>query len=150
MLRASFAVLALTSCGSPPPGSVDSESLLVDLATCVRGDVICARSGPVSIGKSIDGGPAVRLSKGASITLPIDNRGKRLAWIAIGLHAEDLTRRLAVTLDGREGAIVEPVWGFARVEIAQNGLVPGPGAQLHIIDEEGTFDLLWVVGRWKD
>ena len=152
MRRASLLVLLLASCGSPPPGSVDHESLLVDLSACIRNDVSCQKSGSVTaVSTLMDEKDAIRLTTGGSISLPINREnGRKLAWIAIGVSSRDVDRRLAVTVSGQEGTIAQPTWGFARVEIAQGDIVPAADARLHLVAEAGTFEVLWVVGRWKD
>lgn len=150
MWRASF-VLLLASCGSPPPGHTDEETLLVDLEACARGDVSCQKSGPVTVVEGIQQAKtAVRMAAGASISLPIErNEGRKLAWVAIGVRSEGLDRKLAVTVSGKPGAVAIPTWGWSRVELGQDDVIPEPGARLTLTAEGGTFDVLWVVGRWK-
>lgn len=154
MLRASVSLVlaSLASCGSPPPGSVDEELLLVDLAACARGDTVCQKSGDVAATEALSGESiAVRLGTGGSISLPVSRAGARkLAWIAIGLRAADATRHLSVALDGAQPTLVGPGWGWARVEIAQANVAPAVNARLRLTAEQGTFDLLWVVGRFRD
>jgi hypothetical protein len=143
--------MLVVSCGSPPPGSVDEELLLVDLEACARGDIVCQKSGSVSAVEGLlSEKTAVRMNAGASITLPLHrNEGRKLAWVAIGLRAEGGERKLAVTVTGTPGAVAVPNWGWSRVEIAQGDAMPPADARLTLIAEGGTFDLLWVVGRWK-
>lgn len=139
------------ACGSPPPGSVDEETLLVDLESCARGAATCQRSGAVTAVEGlVEEQLAVRLTPGASITLPVATQpGRKLAWIAFGLRSEAVGRRLRITLAGREAAIAEPTWGWARVELSQGDVALPADARLTLSAETGTFDLLWVVGRWK-
>lgn len=133
------------ACASPDL----EEASLVDLSTCLRNELACEKTGGVGSGEVL-GSEAVRLSGNGSIALPIGVHGKKLAWIAIGLHAEDSVRNLAVTVDGIPGAVVSPSWGFTRVEIAQNDAVPAANARLHLVAQDGTFEVLWVVGRFRD
>ncbi len=144
-------MLLLTSCGSPPPGSVDEETFLVDLEACARGDVICQKSGPVTAVEGLQQAKtAVRMGAGASISLPIQQtEGRKLAWVALGVRSEGLDRELSVTVTGQPGAVAVPTWGWARVELGQGDVVPPPGARLTLVAKGGTFDVLWVVGRWK-
>jgi hypothetical protein len=136
----------LIGCSSPDL----EEAALVDLSACTRRDISCEQSGSVTIAEDLAGEPnAVRLTAGGSIALPIDHRGKKLVWIAMAVRAEGVERALAVTVDGIPGAVVQSNWGFARVEVGQNDGVPAANARLHLIAEKGSFEVLWVVGRWR-
>jgi hypothetical protein len=37
-----------------------------------------------------------------------------------------------------------------RLEIAMGSIVPPPGARLVVRSDQGTFDLAYVVGRWRE
>lgn len=153
MWRASAVAVLLVSCGSPPPGSVDHEALLVDLSACTRNEATCEKSGDVVTTDDLAGeGLALRLGPGGSVTLPVRNDGaRRLVWIAIGLRAQDAPRKLSVSMDGKPAAVVEPGWGWARIELDVVGQpISGGTARLRLLVEQGTFELHWVVGRFRD
>jgi hypothetical protein len=148
--RASLALL-IASCGSPPPGSVDEETLLVDLEACARGDIVCQKSGNVvATDALLSAKTTVRIGPGGTISLPVlQNEGRRLVYIAMGVRSEGVDRKLAITVSGHPGSVTVPTWGWARVEVSQGEFVPSPDARLTLVAEGGTFDVLWVVGRWK-
>lgn len=57
-------------------------------------------------------------------------------------------RKLEVIIDGAPPVIVEPNWGWTRVEIDFANFTPPPNAKVTIRALEGRFHLMFGVGRW--
>ena len=152
--------LALASCGSDPPGSVDHEQPAIDLEACASAAPTCVREGTVtSIEAILPGdGHAIHLAKGASIRAPLmrPSDTAKLAFLVLGIRATNaddtttpvLPAQIAVQIDGAIDVTVRPLAGFGRTEIQSKLVVPGATVTIRCL--AGAVDLAYVEGRWND
>ncbi len=110
---------------------------------CCGSPLACVNTGTCTAAKV----PAIP----ARISLPVLDHAldARLAWIAIGVVAGEPVRTLHVKIDGQDETIVQPVEGWARVEVSGRDRQVAPGARLEITATDGVFAIAWIVGRWK-
>jgi hypothetical protein len=141
----------LCGCGSDPPGTVDTETIALDVGACARGEPSCTTSGPVVPAEVLAPGTndAITLRTGGRISgqlaRPYDGR---LVWLAIGVRSFG-DALLEVQVGDRPPTQLRPLYGFTRVEIDMGAMKPAPGALVSIREVEGAADLTWVVGRWS-
>jgi len=147
----------IASCSSPPPGSVDRETLAADIGSCARLEPACVRRGDVKPAEAIvpGQGHAVSLFPGATIDLAFTRPSPtaKLVHLAIGMRSAgslDDVRKIAVAVTGGSETVMTPPISFSRVEIAQLSFTPPEDARLRITSLDGKVDILYVVGRWKD
>jgi hypothetical protein len=152
-VRRASLLLALLSCGcgSDPPGTVDTESIALDIGACARHEPSCTTTGPVYPAEVLVPGTenAVTLGIGGTISgqlsRPYDGR---LVWLAIGVRSFG-TALLSVQVGDAAPIQLRPLYGFTRIEIDMASVKPPPGALVTIREVEGAADLTWVVGRWS-
>lgn len=160
--------LFLVGCGSDPPGAVAHEAQALDFTACLRGDASCITSGEVHPSEAMFAGEhdlqAYGKDKPATISLPLlrVTGGKKLRWLAFGVRvagieiAKDEQGKpifgpigMTVTIDGFAPIVVEPNWGFTRVEVDTRGVEPAPNARV-TLSVMGQFDFVYSAGRWDE
>ena len=152
---------ALVACGSPPPGSVGGdEQPAIDLEACARGDSSCTKLDDPSKVTAVESlapgsGHALLLEKGGGIRAPLlaPDGKQHLSHLVVGLHTlgtEGQPRQLQIAIDDGMPAILGEaiVPGFGRIEIAELGNRYVAGMPVTIRCTEGSFELVYVVGRW--
>ncbi|MGZ3416611.1 MAG: hypothetical protein ACXWUG_10325 [Polyangiales bacterium] len=151
MKRLSFVLfgLALSCGGGDPPGTVDEESVALDIPACAKHETDCVTKGTLPVELVVPGSTsALSLPSGASIsgTLQRPFDGK-LMWLALGSHA-DGKGKLQIQIGDGAPIVIRPASWFSRIEVGMDGVQPAKGALVTFTAIDGTVDLAWVIGRW--
>jgi hypothetical protein len=150
--RLSLGVLlfAVASCGGgDPPGTVDEESVALDIPACARHEGDCVTKGTLPVELVVPGTTsAISLPSGATIsgTLQRPFDGK-LMWLALGTYS-DGKGKLQIQIGDAAPIVIKPTSWFSRVEVGTSGIQPPKGAVVTFTSIDGTVDLTWVIGRW--
>jgi hypothetical protein len=149
--RLSFVLfaLALSCSGGDPPGTVDEESIALDVGACAKGGAGCVAKGTKPVELLAPGSEsAISIPEGASISGPLQRPfDGKLSWLALGTRSSG-TAKLQIQIGDAAPTIVRPAGGYSRIEIEMGNSAPAKGANITVTGVAGTVEVAWIVGRW--
>jgi hypothetical protein len=141
--------LALSCGGGDPPGTVDEESIALDVGACATGGAGCVAKGTKPVELLEPGNEsAISIPAGASISGPLQRPfDGKLTWLALGTRS-DGAAKLQIQIGDAAPINVRPAYGYSRIEVQMPNVAPPKGVNLTVTGVSGTLDLAWIVGRW--
>lgn len=151
MKRPSFVLFAAAlSCGGgDPPGTVDEESIALDVGACATGGEGCVAKGTNRVELLAPGvDSAISIPEGASISGPLRRPfDGKLTWLALATRSSG-TSKLQIQIGDGAPTIIRPAGGYSRIEIEMSNIAPAKGVNITVTGVSGTVDVAWIVGRW--
>jgi hypothetical protein len=143
-------------------GEPDVDQVALDLEACIGKSASCVQSGPVRPVESlVTGDHALRIDPGGSLEGPLQRPSStaRMNTLVVGYRAlgdEGAPRQIAFGLVGDKPGSPGVVSmhtnnaAFRVLELAELDLVPAEGARVRIEVREGSFEIVYVLGRWNN
>lgn len=158
-LAVATCALLLGCGGAEHVGEPFDDSIALDVEACARGDASCTRAGRVTPVESYlpGDGHALRIEPGGSIEGPLRRPSPtaRLQTLVLGyrvLGEDNIPRELRLGVSGTSTGMVSiryPNGYFRVVEVAELNEIPSDGARVRIESVVGSYEIVYVVGRWK-